>query len=89
MAIHCIPPTPDNFAGWLRYAAGTSPALKKAIEIIAGNKLGVMMIDIDHFKRFNASFFHQVGDQVLRLVANVLRSRYAITISLRVTAVRK
>jgi len=38
-----------------------------------GEPLSVLMIDIDHFKKFNDSFGHQVGDQVLRLVAKVLR----------------
>ena len=39
----------------------------------AGTPLSILMIDIDHFKKFNDSFGHQVGDQVLRLVGKVLQ----------------
>ena len=35
--------------------------------------LCLMMIDIDHFKKFNDSFGHRVGDQVLKLVGSKLK----------------
>lgn len=34
--------------------------------------LCLLMIDIDHFKKFNDNFGHQLGDQVLKLVAKTL-----------------
>src|SRR5688572_18867757 len=37
-----------------------------------GRTFTMMMVDIDHFKGFNDNFGHQVGDQVLRLVARTL-----------------
>jgi diguanylate cyclase len=40
-----------------------------------GEPLSVLLIDIDHFKMFNDNFGHGVGDQVLKLMANVLRER--------------
>lgn len=36
--------------------------------------LCLMMCDIDHFKRFNDTWGHQTGDQVIRFVSSVLRA---------------
>jgi diguanylate cyclase len=40
-----------------------------------GEPLSVLLIDIDHFKKFNDNFGHGVGDQVLQLMGKVLREK--------------
>jgi len=37
-----------------------------------GKPVSLVMCDIDHFKKFNDTWGHQTGDQVLKLVANCL-----------------
>lgn len=38
-----------------------------------GKPIGLMILDLDHFKQVNDTHGHDVGDEVLRCVANTLR----------------
>lgn len=40
-----------------------------------GTPLGLLMVDVDHFKRLNDLAGHRAGDETLRRVCDILRSR--------------
>lgn len=47
-------------------------ALNERLKMLGGS-FTIAMLDIDHFKRFNDTYGHDVGDEVLRLVASRIR----------------
>lgn len=50
-------------------------SLKNAVEQSQdnGEPVSLLFVDVDHFKRFNDTHGHQVGDQVLKLLAKIMQ----------------
>ena len=49
---------------------GLDRELRRAVR--QGTTVAVLMLDVDHFKKFNDDFGHEAGDSVLRQVAEIL-----------------
>ena len=47
----------------------------------SGLDLGLLMVDIDHFKKVNDTYSHEVGDELLAQVARQLEGAMAVTCS--------
>jgi len=65
----------DPMTGALNHRAFLDVLQKMADESIAqGAPLSVIMLDVDHFKRYNDTYGHLVGDGVLNLLCDTIRA---------------
>jgi len=61
--------TTDYLSGALNRRAFFERAYEAAASAMTGEKLSAVIFDIDHFKRVNDTYGHDIGDEVIRVVA--------------------
>jgi diguanylate cyclase (GGDEF)-like protein len=67
--------THDRLTGLLNRAVFDDALARESVRATRnGGWLGLVLLDIDHFKSFNDTYGHHVGDLVLRAVADAVRS---------------
>jgi len=62
----------DNLTGLINRRQFDKVIEQVLSKVFHGTPLSVLMVDIDHFKKFNDEFGHLTGDSVLRLVASAM-----------------
>jgi diguanylate cyclase (GGDEF)-like protein len=48
----------------------------------SGERISLLLFDIDHFKKFNDTYGHQLGDRVIRLVAETVRANVRVGVDI-------
>ena len=65
--------TLDALTGLANRRSFDAQLLRAARQATVGkSRLSLAILDVDHFKRFNDTYGHTLGDQVLRLIARIL-----------------
>ncbi|HVT13894.1 MAG TPA: diguanylate cyclase [Fimbriimonadaceae bacterium] len=74
----------ENFERWASHDALTGLSNHRHLHEVlnqrvleakrTGQEIGLIMMDVDHFRSFNEEEGHDAGDEVLKLVADALRS---------------
>lgn len=73
-ALFCFAVIKDSFTMAFKDELTGIPSRRALMQYVntLGRKYTVVMSDIDHFKKFNDTYGHDVGDEVLKLVASKL-----------------
>ena len=73
-ALFCFAVIKDSFTMAFKDELTSIPSRRALMQYVQtmGRKYTVVMSDIDHFKKFNDTYGHDVGDEVLKLVASKL-----------------
>jgi GGDEF domain-containing protein len=76
MSLFCYSILKDSFMMAFRDELTDIPSRRALVQYVQtlGRKYSVVMCDIDHFKKFNDTYGHDVGDEVLKLVASKLNN---------------
>jgi diguanylate cyclase (GGDEF)-like protein len=72
--------TKDGLTGLKNHRA-FKEELKRQLAMARRDKtsMGLIILDVDHFKKFNDTWGHQAGDEVLKAVANVIQSAVRVS----------
>lgn len=67
----------DPLTELLNRRGGNALLAQEALEQSPGTEVGVIMFDIDYFKRYNDTFGHDAGDGCLRMVGQTIRETFS------------
>lgn len=64
----------DSLTGLLNRGAGARELERSYFKLAQGSPVSVALVDVDKFKNVNDTWGHPVGDEILRLIADALKT---------------